>query len=282
MTRVDVLPELKQIVGALLFAARKPLTAGDLRRILAQVAEEQGGAAADFGKVKDKEILEAVEALRRDLEGGRTGMVISEVAKGLRLENEAGCGPWVRQMLEKGKPARLSRPALETLAIIAYRQPVTRAQIEAVRGVAVDQLVRNLLEMQLIRVAGRSDLPGRPWLFGTTQKFLEHFGLNSLDDLPGVEELRTLADGAGGGAAPATGHTDDPDANATDGEEQDEGGEPAGEASAPAMPPPTEPRAAGDAGKVPEGDAPEPSGPARIDLAGRQADRKDAPAEEQP
>ncbi len=88
--------------------------------------------------------------------------------------------------------AQLSRPALETLAIIAYRQPCTRAEIEAVRGVAVDQIIRNLMEMQLIRIVGRSELPGRPWLFGTSQKFLEHFGLKRLDDLPGTEELRRL------------------------------------------------------------------------------------------
>lgn len=207
MSKVEVLPELKQIVGALLFAARKPLTVGDLRRVVVQVAEDQTGAAKDFGKVNDKQIVEAVDALRTDLAATHTGMQISEVAKGYRLENEAGCGPWVRQMLEKGKAARLSRPALETLAIIAYRQPATRAQIEAVRGVAVDQIVRNLLEMQLVRVAGRSELPGRPWLFGTTQKFMEHFGLRSLDDLPGVEELRTLI--VDRKPKPATGHATD-------------------------------------------------------------------------
>ncbi len=92
-------------------------------------------------------------------------------------------------MLEKSKPSRLSTPALETLAVIAYRQPCTRSDIELVRGVAVDQVVRNLLELQLIKIVGRSDLPGRPWLFGTTQKFLEHFGLKDLGDLPSRDEL---------------------------------------------------------------------------------------------
>ena len=81
---------------------------------------------------------------------------------------------------------------METLAIIAYRQPCTRGEIEAVRGVAVDQIVRNLLDLQLIRAVGRSELPGRPWLFGTTQKFLLHFGLKDLKDLPGVEELKRI------------------------------------------------------------------------------------------
>ncbi|MCX7008250.1 MAG: SMC-Scp complex subunit ScpB, partial [Kiritimatiellaeota bacterium] len=95
-------------------------------------------------------------------------------------------------MLEKGRTAHLSRPALETLAIIAYRQPCTRSEIEAVRGVAVDSLIHNLLELQLIKVVGRSELPGKPWQYGTTQAFLEHFGLRAIDDLPGVEELRRM------------------------------------------------------------------------------------------
>jgi segregation and condensation protein B len=79
---------------------------------------------------------------------------------------------------------------LETLSIIAYRQPVQRSEIESVRGVAADSIVRNLLEMGLVKVVGRSDLPGKPWLYGTTQAFLEHFGLNSLDELPGMAEMR--------------------------------------------------------------------------------------------
>jgi segregation and condensation protein B len=85
---------------------------------------------------------------------------------------------------------RLSKPALETLAIVAYRQPCLRSEIEEVRGVTVDAVLRRLIDMQLVRVVRRSELPGRPWLFGTTQKFLEHFGINSIDDLPGSSELK--------------------------------------------------------------------------------------------
>ncbi|MCU0857478.1 MAG: SMC-Scp complex subunit ScpB, partial [Pontiellaceae bacterium] len=116
-----------------------------------------------------------------------------DVAHGFRLQNEINCGPWVRTLLDKDQNARLSKPALETLAIIAYRQPILRSEIESVRGVAVDQVLRNLVEMQLVRVVARSDLPGRPWLFGTTRRFLEHFGLRSLDEMPGMEELRRMA-----------------------------------------------------------------------------------------
>ncbi|MBN2685112.1 MAG: SMC-Scp complex subunit ScpB, partial [Pontiellaceae bacterium] len=85
---------------------------------------------------------------------------------------------------------RLSKPALETLAIVAYRQPCLRSEIEEVRGVSVDAILRKLMDMQLVRVVRRSELPGRPWLFGTTQRFLEHFGINSVDDLPGSQELK--------------------------------------------------------------------------------------------
>ena len=116
------------------------------------------------------------------------------MAGGWRLENDASCGAWLRVMLQKGRGNRLSLPALETLAIVAYRQPVARSEIEAVRGVAVDAILKNLLELQLVKVVGRTDLPGRPWLFGTTRKFMEHFGLKSLAELPGTDELRRMDD----------------------------------------------------------------------------------------
>ena len=192
MSEVDVLPELKQIVGALLFVAKQPLKVSEIRRVLVQVAEIRGGATKDFAKATESDVKEAIGRLREDIRNARLGFNISEVASGFRLENDVNCGPWLRLMLDRGKPNRLTRPALETLAIIAYRQPCTRAEIEAVRGVAVDQIIRNLLELQLVRVTGRSELPGRPWLFGTTQRFMEHFGLNHLNDLPGVDELRRM------------------------------------------------------------------------------------------
>ncbi len=192
LTAVEVLPELRQILGAMLFAAKKPLSVTEIKRVLQEVAKNIGGPYKDFTRLKPKDIEEALREVQNDLVALRVGFDISEVAKGFQLENDPSCGPWLRELLEKGKAPRLSRPALETLAIIAYRQPATRGEIEAVRGVAVDQIVRNLLEMQLVRVVGRSELPGRPWLFGTTQKFLEHFGLKNIDELPGVDELRRL------------------------------------------------------------------------------------------
>ncbi len=188
----DVLPELREIIGAMLFAAREPISVAHIRAVLQRTAEVYGGSTRDFALAGEPEIAAAIESLIVELNEGRFGVRIVEVAGGFRMENLPRSGPWVRQLLEKGRPNRLSQPALETLAIIAYRQPIVRTEIEAVRGVAVDQILRNLLDLQLIRIVGRSDLPGRPWLFGTTQKFLERFGLRSLEDLPGIEELRRI------------------------------------------------------------------------------------------
>ncbi len=100
--------------------------------------------------------------------------------------------PWLRQLFPENRPARLSAPAVETLAIIAYRQPVTRADIEAVRGVAVDGVMQTLLDRGLVRIAGRAEVPGRPLLYETTQFFMEHFGLKTLDELPNAHELRKV------------------------------------------------------------------------------------------
>ena len=194
MSDVNVLPELKQIVGALLFVSKQPLSVAAIRRVLAQAAEVWGGATKDFAQATGADILAVIEQLRVDLIEKQMGIHLAEVANGFRFENDSSCGPWLRQLLERGRPNKLSRPALETLAIIAYRQPVLRSEIEAVRGVQVDQILRHLLDMQLIKIIGRSELPGRPWQFGTTQKFLEHFGLKNLTDLPGTEELRRMED----------------------------------------------------------------------------------------
>lgn len=192
MSSIEVLPELKQIIGSLLFAAKKPLTAKELRKVLTDAGATYGGPYEQFSGVKEDEIAAAVSELTAELARGGSGLCIAGVAHGYRLQNAINCGPWVRTLLDKDRSARLSKPALETLAIIAYRQPILRSEIESVRGVAVDQVLRNLVEMQLVKVTGRSDLPGRPWLFGTTQRFLEHFGLRSLDEMPGMEELKRM------------------------------------------------------------------------------------------
>ncbi len=192
MSEIEKLPELKEIIGALLFAAKKPLTAKEIRKALHDAGAGYGGLYQQFAEFKEDDITAAVTELKAELTRGSTGLCIAEVAHGFRLQNEINCGPWVRTLLDRDQTSRLSKPALETLAIIAYRQPILRSEIESVRGVAVDQVLRNLVEMQLIKVTGRSDLPGRPWLFGTTQRFLEHFGLRSLEEMPGIEELKRM------------------------------------------------------------------------------------------
>jgi segregation and condensation protein B len=193
MSDADVLPEVKQIVGAMFFTQRQPLTAKQILKVFPQAAEHYAGVTVQYAQVGEDDVEAAITQFREELDRAKLGFHLIAVAGGWRLQNDRVCGPWVRTLLEKGKPSRLSRPALETLSIVAYRQPISRADIEAIRGVSADAIIRNLLEMGLVKVAGRSELPGRPWLFGTTQMFLESFGLNSLDDLPGMEELRRNA-----------------------------------------------------------------------------------------
>jgi segregation and condensation protein B len=187
--RSEETPTLKQLLGSLILGAAQPLTLGELRRHLSDVAKEYEGHTAVFAKVREKELRSALDELSADIAGACVGFHLVEVAGGFKLQTDAAAGPWLRLLLNTGKPYRLSRPALETLAIIAYRQPVTRGDIEAVRGVNVDHIMRLLMEMQLVRIAGRSELPGRPMLYGTTKLFLEHFGMNTISELPGVAEL---------------------------------------------------------------------------------------------
>jgi len=194
MSDSEVLPEIKQIIGAMIFAAGRPLTIPEMRKCLVEVAKEHGGAASSFSEVKNSHVKEALEELEHDLaEKHKTGFILTEVAGGYRFQSDRHCGNWLKHLLEIGRPNRLSMPALETLAIIAYRQPVSRVDIEAVRGVNVDHIMKSLLEYRLIKIAGRSDLPGRPFLYGTTQLFLEHFGLKSLKELREIEPMLLLA-----------------------------------------------------------------------------------------
>ena len=187
---VDVLPESKEIVGSLLFAAKEPLNLRQLRKAMIDTGTVLKGPFEQYAKVDEGQVEAAIEELQQDFERQKLGLEVAQVAGGWRLQNNVMCGPFVRSLLEKNQTVRLSKPALETLAIVAYRQPCLRSEIEEVRGVSVDAVLRKLIEMQLIRVVRRSELPGRPWLFGTTQKFLEHFGINTIDELPGSQELK--------------------------------------------------------------------------------------------
>jgi segregation and condensation protein B len=189
MSADGAVPELKEIVGSLILGARHPVTVAQIQKNLVEVADTFGKHASAFRSVKKPDIMRVIEEIREDLARVKVGLKLVEVAGTCRFQTAESCGPWVRHLLNADRPHRLSRPALETLAVIAYRQPATRADIEAVRGVNVDHIMRMLLEMQLIKMAGRSHLPGRPMLYATTSAFLEHFGLNNVKELPGIEEL---------------------------------------------------------------------------------------------
>ncbi len=187
-------PTLIRVLGALVYGAPEPLTVRALRKILQDVAakaadENPPGPEAALVNITDNDIREALESLLATFEQQALGIHLVEIAEGYRFFTDPECAPWLRHVLHTEKPARLSRPALETLAIIAYRQPVARSEMEAVRGVSVDHVVRNLMELQLVHIVGRSELPGKPLLYGTTQKFLEHFGLKGLRELPGIAKL---------------------------------------------------------------------------------------------
>lgn len=171
--------------------------------LAARAAGEKKASGTPPSKIcPPSEIRKAVADIRERLAKADVGFELAEVNGGYRLMSGAKCGPWLRQMMGKGRATTLSRPAVETLAIIAWRQPVSRSEIESVRGVNAGHVVKALMEMQLVRIVGRSDLPGRPFLFGTTPAFLEHFGLKSLDELEEFEGAKELARDRGAGAKP--------------------------------------------------------------------------------
>lgn len=188
--RIPLPSSLQEIVGALLFASESPLTAAELRTCVRGVAPEEGDDAevmSVYQSCTSREIDQALRGLEKELE--RSGCGFRLVCSGgtYRLQTAPTCGRYVRALLKLDRPSRLSRASLETLAIIAYRQPITKAEIEQIRGVAVDTIVKSLVDLQLVRLVGRSELPGHPFLYGTSPLFLEHFGLASLSELNAID-----------------------------------------------------------------------------------------------
>jgi len=182
---------LSQVIEALLFAAQKPLTAHELVSAIKGAGAEDELIPNEFAKTTEAQVGAALEQLKMEYVQQGRAFQLAEKAEGWQLVSDPAYAPWVRQLFPAVKPARLTPPSLETLAIIAYRQPITRADIEAVRGVAVDGVLQNLMERGLVKIGGRAEVPGRPLLYETTQFFLEHFGLRDLNELPNAEELRT-------------------------------------------------------------------------------------------
>ncbi|MBI4230787.1 MAG: SMC-Scp complex subunit ScpB [Planctomycetes bacterium] len=203
------MPSADALLEAILVAADSPLSADRLREVL--------------GFESPTLVKQAVEALRERYRGGDRALSIEEVAGGYRLVTL----PCASEAIGRLRPSRASQKltvaAVETLAVIAYRQPVSRADIESVRGVQAGPVLQGLLERDLIRIAGRSDTPGRPLMYGTTRRFLELFGLPSLDDLPAMSEFGLpgrAAIGESSDDTPAPSSVEGPDAT-------DRGSEPA-------------------------------------------------------
>ena len=181
---------LSQVVEALLFSAQKSLTPRELLSAIKGAGADDELAPNEFARVKEAEVAAALEQLKLEYLEQQRAFQLLEKAEGWQLASDPQYARWVRQLFPAAKPARLSPPALETLAIIAYRQPITRADVEAVRGVAIESVLQTLMERGLVKIAGRAEVPGRPLLYETTQFFLEHFGLRNLDELPNSEELK--------------------------------------------------------------------------------------------
>ena len=197
------------IIEALLTSSDAPLPTEELARILrAHCAEAEDSRArkiedglqpdplpdwisalANFSPVQ---ALATIHELNEHYTSTGRAFLLLERPNGWKLYTRPEFGDCVRHLFPGRKPERLSGPAMETLAIIAYRQPITKAAIEAVRGVACDGMIQKLLDRELIRISGRADLPGRPLLYETTDQFFEHFGIRSIDDLPNAGELRTI------------------------------------------------------------------------------------------
>lgn len=170
--------ELNRIIEALLFASPDPLSIGRIKSVVPGLENQQ--------------VLEALEELREEYSKDSRSFQIVEIGGGYQLTSKPDYALWVGKLLENKAKQRLSKAALETLAVVAYRQPVLRSTIESIRGVNVDGVLRTLMERDLVRIVGRAEGVGRPLLFGTTREFLMRFGLSRVSDLPKMEEIEEL------------------------------------------------------------------------------------------
>ena len=169
---------IKGVIESLLFVNERPVTLDQIKKVLEAV--------------NANEIKKAIAQLQLEYEARSSGMMVVEIAGGYQMLSNPAYAAYLRSFYKTKHKEKLSKPALECLAIIAYRQPVTRADIEVVRGVNSDGVVAHLLDKELIKAIGRKDVPGRPYVYGTTKQFQEYFGLKSLDDLPVLEEFPAL------------------------------------------------------------------------------------------
>ncbi len=167
--------EAKSILEGILFISGEPLTVETLKNIL---------------EIDKKEVERIVRELIDEYQLRNSGLLVVEVAGGVQMVTNPACAPWVKKLLATALPTRLSQQSLETLAIVAYKQPIIKAEIEAIRGVNSDGVLRTLLERRLIKILGRKEVPGRPLIYGTTKEFLQYFGLKDLSGLPTLKEFQ--------------------------------------------------------------------------------------------
>lgn len=173
--------QLKSAIESLLFIAGNPLSLDRLKGIFEDVTREQ--------------IVAQIDILQQEYEERGSGIMLAEVAGGFQLGTRPENAIWIRKFRSVKISSKLSRPALETLAIVAYKQPITRTEVEAVRGVNIGGIMRNLMERRLVKIVGKKDVPGKPMMYGTSLEFLQYFGLKDLSALPTLKEFQELEAG---------------------------------------------------------------------------------------
>jgi len=168
--------EIKNIIETLLFITDEPISIEKFKDVF-------------LNEITENQILESIQQIKQEHISSNSPIELKEIAGGYQFATKKEYGPWIRRLFKEKITLRLSPPSLETLSIIAYKQPITRAEIEEIRGVDSSGPLETLLERKLIRITGRKETVGRPLLYSTTKEFLRYFGLNSLSDLPSLEEL---------------------------------------------------------------------------------------------
>ncbi len=174
----EQLQNYKSAIEALLFVSEKPVLLEQLKEV--------------FPELTPTQLIDLIKQLQGEYVDRTAGMMIVEIAGGYQMLSNSQAAPYIREFYKTKTKEKLSRPALESLSIIAYKQPVGRAEVEIIRGVNSDGTIAHLLNKGLIKITGRKEVPGRPFLYATTKEFLEYFGLKSLDDLPKMEEFTQL------------------------------------------------------------------------------------------
>jgi len=172
---------VKSVIEALIFSSEKPIAIEQIKNCL--------------DNLSPAEIRNIIEEIKAELESSGRGFRIAEVAGGFQMVTASDFFPFLKKLYKQRRVEKLSKPALETLAIVAYKQPVSKMDIESLRNVNIDGIIGTLLDKDLIRVAGRRKSPGRPFVYGTTRQFLEYFGLKSLEELPKIENFNKLTTG---------------------------------------------------------------------------------------